>query len=1236
MMADSNPPAPPPSEPPAPAPAEATPPKKKKSRLKRILLWSGASAGILLLFALFLGPPLIASVLRRQILEHAGRRLDAAVHIESVSFSWTGRVGLENLSLIDREGQPVLSARSIVARVSVFPLLSGRFIVELSVNEPSVVIRKEAGGALNLATLMKPAPPSAETAPPSAEKPATLPYLKASLRVTGGSLRIVGPGGETNWRDLRLSADIDSLDRPIAFEAAATSEHSGRIHADGRITVAKEGRLDLDGLHGAIRARVEELGLAGLTPAAALFAAVDRLQGRADMTIDATLESLRAFAAKGSLSLTDALAEGAVIGPEPLRLPSLRLSHDIGLDPQGTGTQHVTLEAGTFLRIQLQGESRNLFSAGSFEGAVQATADLRGLSDAGASLLRLKEGYRLDGRAVLDGPISFGTAGGARLSRAGADLKLSIADLTPVDARGQAIPLDDDGHLLFQLKSSYRAEPPSFLVDALKIQAGSLRVEGEGGLEGNILKSSRLAIEANLNRLAERLASFMELNGFTFGGTVRAEATAQGSDEQAAIRTSVEAQGLRFGQAGPIDIHLQQAGTLDSRPGGRSTLDTLAITSSPIEVRASGSVTDLLEPDRVKGSVDFSVMLNPVALSQTLGPWLGEISLAGSPIHSKGTVSVEGPRMSLGGRLDAPQLTVTAGKPVSIHNVTAEYKAAAEGDRFDARIDNFASDLVHGRLRAVRGSPIAIEGDFRGSLARAAAVARAFLPEVKDAAGEWSLGVQAKLEATGSMNLRTLTFKAPGCDLALSGSMKGTDDARFAMDAVLVPDELRNLYEIPVSGPRITARVEVSPSDMRGTLSAPELRIRDSQQRNVKVEFDVARAEQRFEVRSLTARSDTVRASAKGRIVEGETELTFDATGDVAPIAALAGLDGKGSFSARGSFKGSAGEAKVKLDGVAMTGLHASGTIEATFADGRARAAGTLAVNEGTVALNADADLREARNKPSSRAELKFEKVRANAAMGPLLSLLHPMFHVAGAAAGQIDGRVSLLAQLRYDGPLTSETLAGGWEQFSKNLIHGGGRFEIQDCVLKGSPLLGEILSQIGGAQREIRMRPVEWIIRQGRVSYVNPWPWTLAGAETSFSGSVGLDQTLDLSWRVPVTDELAERFRIPDQMKGKTLDVPIQGTATSPRLGWKDVIAKVVTEGARDALRDRARDALEGLFGRDERKAKKLLSEADELYAAGRKKEAAEKYRELNDKYERTNVYKEHRTRIRQRMNER
>ena len=347
---------------------------------------------------------------------------------------------------------------------------------------------------------------------------------------------------------------------------------------------------------------------------------------------------------------------------------------------------------------------------------------------------------------------------------------------------------------------------------------------------------------------------------------------------------------------------------------------------------------------------------------------------------------------------------------------------------------------------------------------------------------------------------------------------------------------------------------------------------------------------------------------------------------------------------------GTEGRASVALGRFRTAGLDTQGDLELELDGGRTSFDGAWQANGGQLALAGVLDLAEEREPAAaqpaaaggaapapSHVTLRMDQVRATSGLAALLSFVHPAFAAAEEAeGGRLEGVIDADLRLSYAAPLAPEALEGGWAGLPKGPFEGGGTFAIHGLRLAGSPLLGEMLAELGvDPQEGYDLRPLEFRVEQGRLSYVNPWTWTLGGTETTFTGSVGLDRTLDLAWNVPVSAGLVERYGFLESLQGQTLSIPIGGTVKRPQLAWEDALADLAQRFATTELTERL--GLGGVLGgggdddgeeggeqgggaKDDPAA--LLEQAQELWDAGEKAEAARIYQRLREEFKLSLVY--------------
>ena len=347
---------------------------------------------------------------------------------------------------------------------------------------------------------------------------------------------------------------------------------------------------------------------------------------------------------------------------------------------------------------------------------------------------------------------------------------------------------------------------------------------------------------------------------------------------------------------------------------------------------------------------------------------------------------------------------------------------------------------------------------------------------------------------------------------------------------------------------------------------------------------------------------------------------------------------------------GAKGTATIGVGRFETTGFDASGELDVELDHGRAIVEGNLAANGGTALMNGEFDLNAAlaETPTPSKTRLSFDakEVLANSELSPLLSSLHPAFAtIQGIEGGRIGGAIDCSLELDYAGTLSGETFAGGWESFPKDTISGKGSFSIRGAALEGAPVLGDMLGLLGvESLRDVNLRPIEFAIQSGRVTYSNPWTWTIDGLETTFTGSVGLDQTLQLAWNVPINKRLGKKLGL-ESLEGETLSLPLLGSVTRPRLDWKTAVQELARTALRNEARDLIDDKLEeelggglddllgGVLGQGgDEDPSALLTEADRLWNAGKKVEAAAIYKKIREDHKLSLVYTLNRDRIKKR----
>jgi len=122
-----------------------------------------------------------------------------------------------------------------------------------------------------------------------------------------------------------------------------------------------------------------------------------------------------------------------------------------------------------------------------------------------------------------------------------------------------------------------------------------------------------------------------------------------------------------------------------------------------------------------------------------------------------------------------------------------------------------------------------------------------------------------------------------------------------------------------------------------------------------------------------------------------------------------------------------------------------------------------------------------------------------------------------------------------------------------------------------------------GRGRITIDRRTIEFRLAQGRVHH-RGLEFLVDGVPIRSSGSVGLDQTLDVTLEVPILDRWVRQRRALQPLAGQVLTIPLGGTFQRPRIDQRvvaDLSARLLQGTAERALGDELNRQLEKLFRR-------------------------------------------------------
>lgn len=749
--------------------------------------------------------------------------------------------------------------------------------------------------------------------------------------------------------------------------------------------------------------------------------------------------------------------------------------------------------------------------------------------------------------------------------------------------------------------------------------------------------AGQVVVDGSLGRLAEIAGSFVPMKqDVTVTGRLSAttdfnlaatpERLSRGSLTTKASFVELAARGpdgpIDLGSLSDVVVSLTAKGDLDQKTAGLERLDARL---GPVHVRghaaASGIDPEAFSPDTVRVEDSrFEIDADLDRLVRDLRPLvdLSEHGIAGT-LAVVATAKQTGDAIALTADV-RPTGLVASGITVDSDPLSVTATVTPGDDKTDAvasmQTDRLSIKLADGRQVVQRSVKV------RADLEHKTAADVITLRDAGFRSDTAEVDVKGRVLAASDAAERTAEL---GVDLRTALATVKRDLAAFLGDLPYDGDAaVTTRLDLRSRGPDVTVTGKTTLKDLDLTVKGkdatkPPLRVTDP---SVVLDLDtaLAGATGRVTLSNLGVESRLIRGKLSGAI-DGAVKGSADTSTGPRPIV-LDGIAGeffyvpdrlavllapylpaemKGSEEERITFDlngrledfdpytllaSSKGGVRVGLGTLLMPGIEAGGDVALQLAEGRAELNGDLGANGGKIDLVGDLGTSDPSKAGGGAASFKLDVTdfALNAKLGEMLNLAHPLFSSLGSTdSSSLGGLINANVQLAYAEPLTLQRLARDWQTLDPNLLEGGIKFRVDNAIIKGSPLLSELLGKIDvPVGEEIAISPVNLTIGGGKLTYAEPWTWKFGDMKTNFTGSVDFARNLDLGWNLPITKKLVKKYDFLESLKGESIAVPLTGTASNPNLQFDGILSQLAGKAAKakinQELSDRVGSKIPGL----------------------------------------------------------
>ncbi len=1144
---------------PEPEEVEKRPARPRRRWRRRLAI--GFLILLVLLIVLIGSAPYIASTqaVSTYAISFVNDRLMGSIRLQKLSLSWGGPISISGVQVFDADRREVVQVSKITCAAGLWRLLtSSEAFEEIAIDAPKVDLHLTPTNEVTLAQAFQPTQPS-----PAVEAEAgPLPEPRGRLVIRDGAVRVTRDGaGAYEMPKVNCDVTLDTLAKVDGKFDLAFSD-GRQLAGEGNVRdLFAGGKLDIKTAGGAFDVRTD--GDIALGPLADVVAPEVGLTGAVNPNVKATLTGgnlqaqfeanvrglqTRQRAAGNAQPLDLSLAGQADMTTERLTAQT-KLTGAAG-DAEATLSYRLSdrpldITLDRVLAAVLNGESIELPD---FSLAARAQIDLAALENALPGLLHIRADQRI-------------TAGTLEVSKLAAQGGPQPVVSGSIELKEMAAQSGD---------RTVRLQPIAFAFDT-RLETGKGLEIRQAALTSNFAQLNAQGTAAALQgdfrtdlvKLQQELGAVFDLEALNLAGDVQGTlALTRAGDERLDVSAEITGAGVQYAtQDRRLDLpsaRITHAGHLAFADGKarRYTFtasdvdlngEVVVAATGWYDVEQEGFHADI---DLKRADLDFVARQSKALGLDELGRYAGTLSLQSQVDRSAG-----GGPITTGGNLAARKLTVDgqalAADDARVTWTGVQLAADATDVRVErAQLDSGLATLTAANIHWQSGDHLVLNGQFESTADLAGCLrAVALITKMeKPPALAGRLRLNGASATTGAV--LNLTGQGDIDQLEVGSGEQAIRQQRLQLEYAGRVDQQNE--KITLGRTRITS-APLS-AEIAGTIEQYKT-------------TGVLALSGRYDAswKELTAiLHELVPATASTVIVNGKSTSQFQIKGPArAPDAEPA-------------FRGLTSGLDIGWDSAELYGVSLGvAKLSPTLRDGRVTLpSATIPAAQGRVNLGGVLDLRPAEptlNMPGQTKLLDNVAITQELSTS-LLSRINPIF----LQLTRVEGRVGLrLKDLML--PLGESIKTSG---------AGQGQLDLVNMKAQPGGLLAELLALGGLTDQQmyaVTVSGLTFLIKDGRISYED---FTLTfpnDFDLKFYGSVGLDETLDLSVSLPVRPELLARLGVKGPvaeyarvLTGSRVDIPIVGTRQKPRLDLKRVDVKSLIERA---VKESSGQKLEGLL---------------------------------------------------------